>query len=100
MAVSRSAQEPLSLVPVEGEVAENGQSQTNGSNGVAANGFDPNFTDMVIKATGPKANPRLKEVMPNLLRHLHDFCRESKITVDEWMAAVELVCLLDVMFST
>ncbi|KAI6825403.1 putative dioxygenase [Hortaea werneckii] len=53
--------------------------------------FDPTFTDKVIKATGPKANPRLAQVMPSLLRHLHDFCRENEITVDEYMAAVNMM---------
>jgi catechol 1,2-dioxygenase len=46
----------------------------------------------VIAATGPKANARLAQVMPSLLRHLHDFARENEITVDEWTAAVEMVC--------
>jgi catechol 1,2-dioxygenase len=53
--------------------------------------FDPGFTDMVIAATGPKAHPRLAEVMPSLLRHLHDFAREVKLTVAEWSAAVDMV---------
>ncbi|KAI9690070.1 MAG: hypothetical protein M1820_010048 [Bogoriella megaspora] len=53
--------------------------------------FDPNFTQAVIDATGPKALPRLKQVMPSLIRHMHDFCRENQITIDEWMAAVNLM---------
>jgi hypothetical protein len=62
----------------------------------AANGvthkFDPNFTQLVINATGPKATPRIRKVMAGLIRHLHDFCREEEITVDEWMAAMNFVC--------
>jgi catechol 1,2-dioxygenase len=53
--------------------------------------YDPTFTDTVIAATGLNANPRLAEVMPDLIRHLHDFARESKITVAEWTAAVDFV---------
>jgi catechol 1,2-dioxygenase len=53
--------------------------------------YDPTFTDRVIDATGPNANPRLAEVMPGLVRHLHDFARESELTVAEWTAAVEFV---------
>jgi catechol 1,2-dioxygenase len=53
--------------------------------------YDPKFTDRVIAATGPKANPRLAQIMPSLIRHLHDFAREVNLTVDEWMAGVELV---------
>jgi len=53
--------------------------------------YDPTFTDQVIKATGPNAHPRLAEVMPSLLRHLHDFAREVNLTVAEWTAAVDLI---------
>jgi hypothetical protein len=61
----------------------------------AANGvthkFNPHFTQNVINAIGPKASPRMTKVIGGLIRHLHDFCREEEITVDEWMAAVEFV---------
>ncbi|KAI9664086.1 MAG: hypothetical protein M1821_007577 [Bathelium mastoideum] len=53
--------------------------------------YDPNFTQAVIDATGPKAVPRLKQVLPSLIQHLHDFCRENEITIPEFMAAVELL---------
>jgi len=53
--------------------------------------YDPAFTDMVIAATGPKANPRLKEIMPALIRHVHDFAREVNLTTDEYMAGVTLL---------
>ncbi|KAJ8133043.1 hypothetical protein O1611_g581 [Lasiodiplodia mahajangana] len=53
--------------------------------------YDPHFTDRVIAATGQDANPRLKQIMPALLRHLHDFAREVDLTVAEWMAGVELI---------
>ena len=70
---------------------------TSKTNGVAANGaprkpeYDPNFTDAVINATGPKANPRLRQVMGSLIRHLHDFARENDVTVDEWMQGVQMI---------
>ncbi|KAI1636683.1 Intradiol ring-cleavage dioxygenase [Biscogniauxia mediterranea] len=53
--------------------------------------YDTNFTDSVIAATGPNANPRLKQIMPSLVRHLHDFAREVDLTVSEWMAGVEMI---------
>jgi catechol 1,2-dioxygenase len=56
-----------------------------------ASRFDPNFTDNVINATGPKTSPRLREVMTSLIRHVHDFARETELTVDEWMAGVQLM---------
>ena len=53
--------------------------------------FDPAFTQNVIDATGPKASPRIKKVMASLIQHIHDFARENEITVEEWMAGVEMV---------
>jgi catechol 1,2-dioxygenase len=60
--------------------------QTNGSSK-----FDPTFTQHVIDAMGPKTSPRMREVMTLLIRHVHDFAREAELTVDEWMAGVELL---------
>lgn len=54
--------------------------------------YDPNFTQNVISATGPKASPRMRTVVSSLIRHIHDFAREVDLTVDEWMAGVEMVC--------
>jgi catechol 1,2-dioxygenase len=53
--------------------------------------YDPEFTDRVINATGPKADPRLREVMSAFIRHMHDFAREVDLTTDEWMAAVNMI---------
>lgn len=54
-------------------------------------GFDLSITESTIKATGPKASPRAREVIANLTRHLHDFCRESKVTRSEFEAALKMV---------
>lgn len=63
-----------------------------GVNGSATTSrYDPHFTESVSKAVGPNANPRMRKVMGSLVRHLHDFCRENEITVDEYMAGIELV---------
>jgi catechol 1,2-dioxygenase len=53
--------------------------------------YDASFTGKVVAATGPNANPRLAQVMPSLVRHLHAFAREVDLTVAEWTAAVEFV---------
>lgn len=47
--------------------------------------YDPNFTRNVINATGPKAHPRLAQLVASLTQHLHDFARENDLTVAEWM---------------
>ncbi|KAK4493878.1 hypothetical protein PRZ48_015063 [Zasmidium cellare] len=56
-----------------------------------ASRFDPTFTQKVIESMGPKTSPRMREVMSALIPHLHDFAREVELTVDEWMAGVQLI---------
>ena len=58
---------------------------------MAASRFDPNFTQNVINAIGPKADPRTREIFSSLLRHVHDFAREVELTVDEWMLGVQFL---------
>jgi catechol 1,2-dioxygenase len=65
-----------------------GSQQTNAS---AASKYDPHFTQSVLNAIGPKASPRVRQVTSSLIQHLHDFARENDITVDEFMAGLELV---------
>ena len=55
------------------------------------NKYDPTFTQNVLSAMGPKTSPRLRQVMTCLIRHAHDFARETDLNVDEWMAAVQMV---------
>ncbi|KAB8078253.1 Intradiol ring-cleavage dioxygenase [Aspergillus leporis] len=58
---------------------------------MAEHRFDPNFTDNVINAMGPKTTPRFRQLMTGLIRHVHDFARENEVTVEEWMAGVQLM---------
>ncbi|KAF3404408.1 Catechol 1,2-dioxygenase [Talaromyces pinophilus] len=53
--------------------------------------YDPTFTDRVVDAMGPKTNPRLRQLMSGLIRHVHDFARENELTVDEWMQGVQMI---------
>lgn len=69
----------------------NGTPNGSGSKPKAKSTNDATFTDRVIAATGPKADPRVAEIMPSLLRHLHGFAREVNLTVAEWSAAVDFV---------
>ncbi|KAL4791943.1 Intradiol ring-cleavage dioxygenase [Aspergillus venezuelensis] len=58
---------------------------------MATHRFDPNFTDNVVNAMGENVNPRFRQLMSSLIRHVHDFARENELTVDEWMAGVQLI---------
>jgi hydroxyquinol 1,2-dioxygenase len=46
------------------------------------------ITDVAVERWGTARDPRLAEVMTSLVRHLHDFAREVRLTEDEWLAAV------------
>ncbi len=43
-----------------------------------------NITDVFMGYLGPQMDPRLREVLSSLVRHLHDFAREVNLTHDEW----------------
>jgi hydroxyquinol 1,2-dioxygenase len=49
---------------------------------------EDNITDLAVQRWGTARDPRLAEVMTALVRHLHDFAREVRLTEAEWMAAV------------
>lgn len=98
MSTEPKVEVPLRMTPVEKEQTSQGKTNGSSTNGSTADGinttdnkFDPRFTDSVINATGPKAKPRARRVLGSLIRHLHDFCRENEVTVDEWMSAVNFV---------
>ncbi len=43
-----------------------------------------NITDVFMGYMGPEMDPRLREVLSSLVRHLHDFAREVNLTHEEW----------------
>jgi protocatechuate 3,4-dioxygenase beta subunit len=47
--------------------------------------------EVVNARMGPNANPRLREVMDVVVRHLHAATREARITQDEWFAAIQFL---------
>ncbi|KAM3442803.1 hypothetical protein MY4824_000944 [Beauveria thailandica] len=49
------------------------------------------FTKSVIDATGPNADPRMRVVMSAFIQHFHDFARQVDLTMDEWMAGVNMI---------
>ena len=49
------------------------------------------ITDSAIEPLGQCPEPRLKEVMTALIRHLHEFAREVKLTPAEWMKGIEFL---------
>jgi hydroxyquinol 1,2-dioxygenase len=49
------------------------------------------ITDAVVDRLRDTPDPRLKEIMIALVRHLHDFAREVKLTEAEWFEGVQFL---------
>ena len=49
---------------------------------------EANTTEAVLEAWSGTPDPRLKEILGAMIRHLHDFVREVKLTEAEWEAAI------------
>ena len=50
---------------------------------------EENTTDVVLNAWSSNPDPRFKEIMDAMIRHLHDFVREVQLTEEEWGAAIK-----------
>jgi hydroxyquinol 1,2-dioxygenase len=49
------------------------------------------ITEAALERLAQCPEPRLKEVMTSLIRHLHEFAREVKLTPDEWMKGINFL---------
>ena len=49
------------------------------------------ITDAVLGRIEGCADARLKDVLTSLVRHLHDFARETRLTEAEWMRGIEFL---------
>jgi hydroxyquinol 1,2-dioxygenase len=52
---------------------------------------EKNITDEVIRRWDGCADPRFRQLMVGLIRHLHDFARDVKLTEAEWMAGIRFL---------
>jgi hydroxyquinol 1,2-dioxygenase len=50
-----------------------------------------NLTETVIDSFSRCTNPRTREIMTALVRHLHDFAREVRLTQEEWRQGIEFL---------
>jgi hydroxyquinol 1,2-dioxygenase len=50
-----------------------------------------NITQAVIQSFAGTSDPRLKEIITSLVRHLHDFAREVKLTEEEWFKGIDFL---------
>ncbi|HEX4787958.1 MAG TPA: dioxygenase [Actinospica sp.] len=47
--------------------------------------------DAVVESFGPSTDPRLREILTSLVRHLHAFARDVELTIPEWEAAIDFL---------
>jgi catechol 1,2-dioxygenase len=52
---------------------------------------EENSEQAVISRAGPNADPRVKEIIDSVVRHLHAVVKETEPTIDEWMKAIEFL---------
>lgn len=50
-----------------------------------------NITPNTIKINNQTKNARLKYLMERLVTHLHDFARETRLSTEEWMMALNFL---------
>lgn len=50
---------------------------------------EQNTTEAVLAAWSDNPDPRFKQIMDAMIRHLHGFVREVQLTEEEWAAAIE-----------
>jgi hydroxyquinol 1,2-dioxygenase len=47
--------------------------------------------DAVVESFGPSTDPRLREILTSLVKHLHAFARDVELTIPEWERAVDFL---------
>ena len=55
---------------------------------------EKDITKVVLNEYGRIKNPRLREIVSALIRHLHDFAREVNLTEEEFQAAIAYIVAL------
>ena len=50
---------------------------------------ESNITDIVLDRWNAVPDPRLRQIMQSMIKHLHAFVRDIEPTEQEWMAAIE-----------
>ena len=50
---------------------------------------EDNITELAVERWATAKDPRLAEILTALVRHLHGFAREVRLTEAEWMAAIQ-----------
>jgi hydroxyquinol 1,2-dioxygenase len=49
------------------------------------------ITEAVVEQLANTPDPRSKQIMTSLVRHLHEFAREVNLTEDEWFQGIDFL---------
>lgn len=52
---------------------------------------EKNITDTFLGYFGENTDPRLREIMDSLAKHLHAFAKETQLTHEEWQAGLDIL---------
>ena len=55
---------------------------------MGVDGSEGAVTEEAVGSLGAGTDPRLRELLTGLIRHLHDFARETRLTQEEWERAI------------
>ncbi|MEO8163757.1 MAG: intradiol ring-cleavage dioxygenase [Betaproteobacteria bacterium] len=55
------------------------------------NATEANLTDAVLEKLDGAHDPRFKQIMSSLIRHMHAFIRETELTEQEWLTGIEFL---------
>ena len=55
------------------------------------NANEANLTEAVLAKLEGAADPRFKQIMSSLIRHLHAFIRETELTEKEWITGIQFL---------
>ena len=62
-----------------------------GQNGARRNKTEDDITAEVLARFSETPDPRLREIMLGLIKHLHAFVKEVQLTEAEWFQAIEIL---------
>ena len=55
------------------------------------NMMEADLTEVVLKRYADTPDPRLRRILQSLIKHLHAFAREVRLTEQEWMAGIKFL---------
>jgi protocatechuate 3,4-dioxygenase beta subunit len=68
-----------------------GQNKSNGHNGAQRSTTEDDITAAVLARFAATPDPRLKQIMLALIKHMHAFVKEVELTEAEWFQAIEIL---------